>query len=71
MPAPARRFDWPARPPIQPLSVRSKDEISVVKIRRDKVYTLLSERVKAIREVGQYVFWRKPERKAKYVNNYK
>jgi len=35
MPTPARRFDWPPRPPIQPLSVRSKDESSVVKIRRD------------------------------------
>jgi len=49
----------------------SKDESSAIKIRRDKVYTLLSERIRAIREVGQYVFWRNPERKAKYVNNYK
>lgn len=49
----------------------SKDESSAIKIRRDKVYTLLSERVSAIREVGQYVFWRNPDRKAKYVNDYK
>lgn len=49
----------------------SKDESSAIKIRRDKAYTLLSERVTAIREVGQYVFWRNPDRKAKYVNTYK
>jgi hypothetical protein len=49
----------------------SREERSALKIRRDKVYTLLMERVRSIREVGRYVFWRTPERKVKYINTYK
>ncbi len=49
----------------------SKDESSANKIIRDKAYTLLIDDMRDIREVGQYVFWRNPERKKKYINTYK
>ncbi|MBI9061521.1 MAG: hypothetical protein JEZ14_06000 [Marinilabiliaceae bacterium] len=49
----------------------SKDDSSANKLARDKAYTLLIEDMRIIREVGQYVFWRNPDRKEKYVNSYK
>ncbi|WP_289528664.1 hypothetical protein [Labilibaculum sp. K2S] len=49
----------------------SKDDSSANKVIRDKAYTLLIEDMRIIREIGQYVFWRNPERKEKYVNTYK
>ncbi len=49
----------------------SREDSSANKISRDKAYTLLIEDMRQIREIGQYVFWRTPERKEKYVNSYK
>jgi len=49
----------------------SKDDSSANKVIRDKAYTLLIEDMQIIREIGQYVFWRNPERKKKYINTYK
>ncbi len=37
------------------------------KINRDKAFTLLRERVNTICEYGQYVFWKNPDRKEKYL----
>ena len=56
---------------LRALSNGSKDDENVNKLLRDKAYTLLSNHLKEIRDYGQYVFWRTPERKAKYVNNYR
>lgn len=49
----------------------SKDDASINKINRDKAYTLLMENMRTVREFGQYVFWKNPERKKKYINTYK
>lgn len=49
----------------------SKDESNAVKLLRDKAFTLLDDRMRKIREVGQYVFWRNPDRKEKYTDDYK
>lgn len=48
----------------------SVNESSVAKLLRDKAFTLLDERMRKIREVGQYIFWRDAERKALYVDDY-
>jgi len=49
----------------------SKDESSSNKLMRDKVYTVLTGHMRAIREYGKYVFWKNEERKEKYLSNYK
>lgn len=45
----------------------SAGETSSTKVMRDKAYTLLTEKASAIRETGQYVFWKDEEKRAKYV----
>ena len=42
------------------------DESSRTKLLRDKVYTLLYNKVSEIREYGRYVFWKDVDRKEKY-----
>ncbi len=49
----------------------STDDSSEIKLRRDKAFTLLAERVSAIREYGRYIFWKDETRREKYYNNYK
>lgn len=44
----------------------SNDENSVTKLQRDKAYTLLADKVRTIREYGQYVFWQDEDRKKRY-----
>lgn len=48
-----------------------RDERSEAKLLRDRAYTLLINRMSAIREYGRYVFWKNEERKEKYAANYK
>jgi hypothetical protein len=36
------------------------------KVLRDKAFTLLAEKVRVIREYGQYVFWKDPDKLKKY-----
>ncbi|TRX71435.1 hypothetical protein [Carboxylicivirga sp. M1479] len=49
----------------------SSDESSAIKVRRDKAFTLLSEKVSLIREYGRYIFWKNEDRRKKYYSNYK
>ncbi|MBN2672899.1 MAG: hypothetical protein JXX29_14545 [Deltaproteobacteria bacterium] len=37
---------------------------------RDQAYTHLKEAVDAIRECGQYVFWKNPDRRKGYASDY-
>jgi len=43
---------------------------SDIKLIRDKSYTYLKEAVDAVRECGQFVFWKDEERKAGYASDY-
>jgi hypothetical protein len=40
------------------------------RVTRDKAYTLLKQALDEIRECGQYVFWRNPQRLKGYVSQY-
>lgn len=44
---------------------------NAVKLVRDRAYTHLQEAVDAIRQCGQYVFWKRPERRRGYYSSYK
>lgn len=48
----------------------AKDDSGKVKQLRDNAFTLLTERMREICAFGQYVFWKNPERKTKYVDSY-
>jgi len=45
----------------------SAGEASPNKVMRDKAYTLLAEKASAIRETGQYIFWKEDEKRSKYI----
>lgn len=47
----------------------SKDENSKTKEKRDKAYTLLSNKASTIREYGRYIFWKDTDRRDKYLND--
>lgn len=50
---------------------RDNNKSSDTKAMRDRAFTYLISVVREVRRIGQYVFWRTPERKKGYVNNYK
>lgn len=51
-------------------TIRSESDYSAVKIIRDQAFTYLKQAIDEICEIGQYVFWKTPERKKGYSSNY-
>ena len=44
----------------------AEDESNETKIRRDKAYTLLADKVSTIRKYGRYVFWKDDDKRGRY-----
>lgn len=48
-----------------------KNTSSELKNQRDRAFTYLYQAIQEVNRIGQFVFWRNPERKKGYVNTYK
>ncbi|MGD9487192.1 MAG: hypothetical protein AB7W47_04180 [Calditrichaceae bacterium] len=61
----------PLTPFILAMVTGDRQERNINKITRDKAYTYLKDAVDAVRDCGQYVFWRNEQRLKGYISQYR